>query len=68
MMWECNLGHKWEANYGGIRQGNWCKICSQKLVGVNRRTSIEYFHNYAKENGGFCLSETYETQSSKLDF
>lgn len=68
MMWECNLGHKWEANYGGIRQGNWCKVCSQKLVGINRRTSIEYFHNYAKVNDGFCLSETYETQSSKLDF
>lgn len=68
MLWECDKGHKWKANFGGIRQGSWCKICSQKLAGKNRRTSIEYFHTYAKSRNGICLSLNYENQSSKLEF
>lgn len=68
MLWECNKGHRWKVNYGGIRQGSWCKICSQKLAGINRRTSIEYFHIYANSKNGICLSHSYENQSSKLEF
>ena len=68
MLWECNSGHQWQANYGRIRQGSWCKICSQQIAGKNRRLSIDYFHNYAKSKGGLCLSKTYETQNSKLEF
>lgn len=68
LTWQCNKGHVWESTYGNIRSGKWCRICSQKQTGLKRRTSIDFFKNYAINKDGECLSDTYENQNSKLEF
>jgi len=68
MTWQCNKGHIWQSTYGNIKGGNWCRICSQKQAGLKRRTSIEFFKNYAKLKNGICLSDFYENQRTQLKF
>lgn len=29
MLWECGLGHTWEADFRHIREGSWCPVCSR---------------------------------------
>lgn len=68
MIWQCDKGHTWKASYANVKKGTWCKICSQKQTGINRRTSIQYFKDYAKSKNGICLSNDYENQRTKLKF
>ena len=68
LLWKCKFGHTWEATYANIRKGTWCRICSKKIVGLKRRTPIEYFKNYAISRKGICLSDSYINQKSTLQF
>lgn len=68
MLWECKDGHSWEATYANIRKGTWCKICSQKQTAIKRRTSIDFFKNYAISKKGKCLSQEYINQKTRLKF
>ncbi len=68
MLWQCDKKHIWKSSYANIRKGTWCRICSIKKSGLKRRLSLDFFKKYAISKNGLCLSEHYETQSSKLEF
>jgi hypothetical protein len=68
LSWKCSEGHIWQATYANIKKGTWCKICSIEKAGVNRRTPLEFFYQYAIKKGGLCLSQTYLNQSDRLEF
>ncbi|MFZ4740196.1 MAG: zinc-ribbon domain-containing protein [Bacteroidales bacterium] len=68
MLWQCEYGHKWEATGNNIKKGTWCKECSTRERGVKRRTSIDYFKQYAISKGGICLTDKYENQKTRLTF
>ena len=61
LLWQCELGHEWEANAANIKSGTWCPVCSG-----NKRLTIEDMHLIAKERGGKCLSKKYVNSSTKL--
>lgn len=63
MLWECEFGHQWEAQYNAIQSGNWCPDCSR-----NRRKTIEDAIKLARSRGGRCLSTVYTNNSKKLKF
>lgn len=44
-VWECEKGHKWEARYSSIQQGDGCPCCA----GIKRKESHDY-HALAIEN------------------
>jgi hypothetical protein len=46
--WECEKGHIFEAQYGNVRTGHWCKKCWCY--------SLEDLHNLALLKGGRCLT------------
>jgi hypothetical protein len=68
MIWKCSKGHVWNTNYAAIRRGTWCRICAMPLSAEKRRTSIEFFKEYAISRKGLCLSDTYINQKSILKF
>jgi len=54
LLWECSLGHRWEAVPHSIGMGTWCPVCG----GTQKRT-IEEMKQMAVERGGKCLSKEY---------
>lgn len=30
MLWECEMGHQWQARYSRIKHGSWCSKCADK--------------------------------------
>lgn len=57
----CKNGHRWTASASNVvNLGNWCKICSQMLDGINEACSI------AKDRGGVCLSTQYTGNKDSL--
>jgi hypothetical protein len=66
--WKCKYGHTWWAVPNSIKQGTWCPECAKLKKGNSQRSTIEEFHQIAKERGGECLSEKYENNHSKLEW
>ena len=68
--WQCAQGHKWEASWHNVRQGQWCYKCGRAKVGDNMRGSIESIALIVIERGGKCLSpdSEYKSAHSKLKF
>jgi len=60
LIWQCSLGHQWEATPTNIKQGKWCPHCAGK------HKTIEDMATLAQRHGGFCLSPVYRTARSKL--
>lgn len=55
MLWECSVGHQWEANFNNIKDGEtWCPECCG-----NKPNTLEDCHNLANIKGGKCLSVDY---------
>lgn len=65
LTWICVKGHQWDALPGNIIKGHWCPICARKTRG-NRKYSIEYSKQIAKEKKGLCLSNEYINSHGKL--
>ena len=61
MLWECSLGHRWEAVYSKIQQGQWCPDCAG-----HKRKTIQDCHNLASIKNGKCLSVDYINGGNKL--
>ena len=61
LLWECSLGHRWNAVPHSIGMGTWCPVCAgtQKL-------NIEEMHRMATLREGRCLSKEYVGIESKL--
>jgi hypothetical protein len=58
--WECAQGHHWMATYHGIRQGNGCPFCANRIP----QTPCDY-HALAKERGFRWLGPEVRTTTTK---
>jgi len=61
LKWKCSKSHEWEATPSGIRGGTWCPYCYG-----NVRSTIEEMKQLAKNRRGFCLSNKYTNNYTKL--
>lgn len=66
LVWECSMGHQWEATPNKIKGGNWCPICAVDRKAQDRRLGIEQMKDIARNLGGKCLSSKYLNAQSKL--
>lgn len=63
LLWECNLGHQWNAPAHRIKSNHsWCPKCSKMKWG------IEDCHRIAAERHGKCLAMTYVACNFKLEW
>jgi len=46
LKWQCSENHQWEAKYGNVYTGNWCRICSESL---GERICRQFFEQLFKE-------------------
>ena len=46
MLWECSMGHRWEAYFNGMKGGKWCPICSK---GIGEEICRDYFKKIFKK-------------------
>ena len=71
LIWECKLGHRWNAppsrvKNGSRRKGSWCLECYNLRRTFHAKHSIEGMRNLAHTRGGKCLSIEYVDAKSKL--
>lgn len=64
MRWQCEYGHKWNATFAGVLKGDWCRWCK---IDKSRLTILDA-KKMAEKNGGFCLSNVYTNNHTKLDW
>ena len=62
-LWECGHGHLFEATPHNVMKGKWCAECFG-----NRRKTINFFKEKAKERAGECLTGTYSGSKVRLHF
>lgn len=60
--WRCAAGHEWEAAPADVSRGSWCPTCAREA----KKDSIADMHAIARARGGWCLSDRYINQSTKL--
>ncbi len=61
LLWECSLGHRWEARPSNITGSNsGCPHCAGQVL------TIEDMHDLARRNKGKCISSRYVNSKSKL--
>jgi len=60
---QCEHGHIWYPKFNTLQQGFWCPYCSN-----NTKHTIEEMQNFANKRGGFCCSEVYKGNRSKLEW
>lgn len=63
MLFECELGHQWQAVSASIKTGSWCPICAGQF-----KYAIEDMQKIAEERGGKCLTRSYKSVFSPLDW
>ena len=61
LAWQCKEGHQWKALPSSIKQGHWCLVCAG-----SQKATIEDMQELAKKKGGYCLSEAYVNNYSKI--
>ncbi len=61
--WKCKEGHVWEATPDNIKYGSWCPYCSHHV-----KAAIEDMQKLAEKKGGKCLSKTYITTHTSLQW
>lgn len=67
LLWECEVGHQWQARPSNVLFGTWCPECAKKERGLKRRThTIEEMHEIAADRNGKCLSSSYQGTKHKL--
>jgi hypothetical protein len=65
--WKCNkLNNIWEATWRDIKRGSWNPLLKgEKISKSKTKYSIEDLKNFARTKNGECLSEKYESTSTK---
>jgi len=58
--WECDKGHRWNANIESIKQSKYCPICSINSINLSKLV------DFAKQKGGRVLSLEYKSIKSHL--
>jgi hypothetical protein len=64
-------GHKWSArgnHFFNSRRVGGCQKCAIKKLAVSNRLNIEEIEEYARKNGGICISNYYDEVKSKYRF
>lgn len=61
LLWECNKGHKWEAQPSYIKAGFWCKVCNYIPT-----VTLQDMQKIAESRKGKCLSTEYINDATKL--
>ena len=69
LVWQCTLGHRWNASYGHVSNGRWCPDCAN----ISRREAqlvhtVEDAQAIASSRGGSCLSGEYSSYHKHLDW
>jgi hypothetical protein len=66
--WQCESGHKWEAQFGNVKKGAWCPECAKDARGLFFRRDFSELKELALKRGGELLSEesSYKNRKSKL--
>jgi len=65
-VWECSIGHQWEAAPHNIKRGRWCPKCAKETIGNLTRLDIRQMQELAKKHGGKSLSKEYCNARTKL--
>ena len=60
-LFECSIGHRWEAKAGNIKNGRWCPVCAGKT-----KKTINDMYDLASKMGGKCLSDIYINSNTKI--
>ena len=63
LLWQCNKGHKWNANSNNIRRGRWCPKCAGNI-----KKDIEYINSSLINRNIKCLSSKYINANTKLEW
>jgi hypothetical protein len=61
LRWRCHKGHEWRESLAKIIRGRWCPVCRPL-----RRVTIAQLKSKAADNGGKCLSSTYDGPAAEL--
>ena len=61
LLWECGIGHRWQAVPNRIKQGGWCPYCA----GIMKLT-IQQMRELAQKRQGKCLSDKYINNRTAL--
>lgn len=61
LLWKCEYGHKWKANYANISQGKWCPTCRGGI-----KKDMLYARDLAAIHKGECISDCYTNSKSKM--
>lgn len=61
LLWQCQVGHKWEAVPDSVRHGTWCPQCAG-----NSLLKLDDLQVSARDRGGECLSTQYSNSNEKL--
>ena len=61
LLWQCALGHNWQALPSSVVQGSWCPACAH-----NQRLRLSEFQDLAARRGGACLSCAYVNERKQL--
>ena len=54
LIWQCKVGHRWQALPTSVFQGAWCPACAR-----NQRLELFQSQDIAARRGGSCLSQAY---------
>jgi hypothetical protein len=67
MIWKCDKGHVWKANFSHIRRGTWCRVCHNTYVaGQYHVGNIENIKKIIKMRKGILVSGDYKNAYSKF--
>lgn len=63
LVWECSLGHVFEASANMVQQGHWCAVCAK-----NKKSTITDMRELAALKNGRCLSDKYVNVKTPLSW
>jgi very-short-patch-repair endonuclease len=66
--WECEQGHRWEAQYNNIQQGSGCPICAIERQAAQRRKKPADYHALAEERSFRWLGPKVSNSHTKTNW
>jgi len=68
LLWECELGHQWNAKFNSIQNGTWCPECYKLHRSKNKILGIEIYKEAAIKKGGLCISNEVNSCRDYLEW
>lgn len=66
LLWECSVGHQWNASSDSVKRGSWCRACSITRNSQKQKLNYDDIARIAKEKNGECLSKEYINSKTDL--